>query len=261
MAFSMDGRRALSGGSDGITKLWDVASGEELRNFVSHRGGVRSVALSTDDKLMLSGDSDGVVGLWEVASGRELKTFIGHRGAVRSVAFSLDGKVAQSGGIDGTIKLWEVASGWELRSIADRKAGILSVAFSSDGKLALSGGVDGAITLLDFSRADMYQTFNTRLPIALDAIHREPEDAAALAVVGSWYAFRGMPEWAAEFLEKARQKGAAVSPLTLARCYWQLNRFDDAQKELYRAMEIHEAPETYLNLCLAVAPPSGANRQ
>ena len=217
------------------------------------------MAFSPDEKFMLSGDSDGVVMVWELASGRELHSFIGHRGGVRSVAFSLDGKLALSGGADGTVRIWELVSGRELRSLASRQRGVLSAAFSLDGKLALSGGSDGVVTLLDFSRADVYQTFNARLPGAFEALHRSPNDPAALAVVGNWYAFRGADDWAVEFLEKARKEGAAVPSLTLARCYWELNRFDEARKEFHRALEAGEAPEPYLRLCLEGAPSANGS--
>ena len=254
VAFSPDGKSVLSGDSDGTVKLWEVASGQELQSFVGHRGGVFSVTFSLDGKFTLSGDSDGTVKLWEVSSGRELQSFAGHRGGVRSVAFSPEGKIVLSGSGDGTVTLWEVSSGRELRSVTRHQERVFSVAFSPDGKLVLSGGVDGTVTLLDFSRADVYQVFSARLPGAFGAIQKNPNDPAALAVVGDWYAFRGVWDWAVEFLEKARKRGAAVSSLKLARCYWELNRFDEAKKEFHRALETSEAPEPYLRLCLEVVP-------
>jgi len=250
VAFSPDGKLTLCGESDGTVGLWDVASGRELHSFARRPGGILCVTFSPDEKFMLSGDSDGIVRLWDVASGRELHSFVGPHGAVRSVAFSPDGRVVLSGGVDGAIKFWEVASGQELRSVSSRQGGVLSVAFSPDGKLVASGDVDGTVTLLDFSRADGYQTFHARLPGAFSAIHRNADDPAALAVVGNWYAFRGIGEWAVEFLEKARNEGATVSSLTLARCDWELNRFDKASKEFHQALETGEASESYLRLCL-----------
>ena len=253
-AFSPNGKTALTGGVDGTVKLWEVATGRELQSFASHQGSVLNVGFSPDGKVALSGGVDGTVKVWEVASGRELRSFVGHRVGVRSVAFSPDGKVALSGDSEGTVKLWEVANGRELRSVTGHQEHVFGMAFSPDGRFALSGGVDGTVTLLDFSMADVYQAFSVRLPGAFDAIHKNPNDPAALAVVGDWYAFRGIWDWAVEFLEKARKGGVTVSSLTLARCYWELNRFDDARREFDRALETGEAPEPYLRLCLEVVP-------
>jgi WD40 repeat protein len=209
---------------------------------------------SPDGKSALSGDSDGTVKLWAVAGGRELQSFVGHRGGVLGVAFSPDETFVLSGGVDGTVKLWEVASGRELRSFASNQGRVFSVAFSTDGKFALSGGWNGTVTLWDFERAEVYQAFSARLPSALGAIHKNPNDPAALAVVGDWYAFRGVWDWAVEFLERARKGGAVVSSLTLARCYWELDKFDEARREFHRALETDEAPEPYLRLCLEAVP-------
>ena len=256
-AFSADGKWILSGEANGVVRLWEAATGEELRSFAGHAAGVLSVAFSPDEKLMLSGDNDGMVRLWEVATGRELRSVGGHRGGVRSVAFSLDGKVAMSGGADGIIKLWQVADGRELRHVTSRQGSVLSLAFSADGKLALMGRSDGSVTLLDFSRVETYQSWSARLSGAFAALHKDANDPVALAVIGNWYAFRGIQDWAADFLEKARDGGAVVSTLTLGRCYWELGRFDDARDEFRRALEAGTGSEPYLKLCLDVLP---ANR-
>jgi WD40 repeat protein len=250
VAFSPDGKSALSGGADGTIKLWELASGRELRRFVGHRGVVRSVAFSPDGKSALSGGADGTIKLWELASGRELRRFVGHRGVVRSVAFLPDGKFVLSAS-DDAIKLWEVDSDRELRGVTGCQEHVSSVAFSEDGQFALAGSAEGTVTLWDFSRAESYQVFSGRLRGAFDAIHKNPYNAAALAEVGDWYAFRGAWGWAIQFLERARKGGVRVSSLTLARCYWQLDRFDDARKQFHRALQAGEGPETYLMLCIA----------
>jgi hypothetical protein len=83
-----------------------------------------------------------------------------------------------------------------------------------------------------------------------------PSDAAALAAFGRWYAFRGVHDWAAEFLEKAREGGADVASLELARVYWQSGNRDAAAAEFRAAMERKEADPNYLELCLqAVESP------
>jgi WD40 repeat protein len=106
VAFAPDGHTALSGGWDNTLKLWDVATGREIRTFRGHSRSVDSVAFAPDGHTALSGDSEGTVKLWDVATGREIRTFTGHSNSVVSVAFAPDGRTALSGSQDGTAKLW-----------------------------------------------------------------------------------------------------------------------------------------------------------
>jgi len=110
VAFSPDGKLALSGSRVHTLKLWEVASGRLLNTLTGHRSSVTSVAFSPDGKLALSGSKDKTLKLWEVASGSLLNTLTGHTNDVNSVAFSPDGKLALSGSDDKTLKLWEVGS-------------------------------------------------------------------------------------------------------------------------------------------------------
>jgi len=76
VALSPDGRTALSGGGDGTLKLWDVATGKELRTLSAHSirsffglNIINSVAFSPDGRTALSGSEDDTssCGRWQPA--------------------------------------------------------------------------------------------------------------------------------------------------------------------------------------------------
>lgn len=59
VAFSPDGRAALTGSDDSTASLWDVATGAKLQEFAGHSGAVNEVAPSPDGSLVLSAGDDG----------------------------------------------------------------------------------------------------------------------------------------------------------------------------------------------------------
>jgi WD40 repeat protein len=87
-------------------KLWDVATGRELRALNGHAGPVKSIAFSQDGHRLISGATNGEVKIWDIESGREVNS-LGAQGAnagstmmamtplnqneVKAVAFSPDG--------------------------------------------------------------------------------------------------------------------------------------------------------------------------
>ncbi|MUH00663.1 hypothetical protein F7734_53695 [Scytonema sp. UIC 10036] len=54
------------GSLDNTIKLWDVATGKELKTLKGHSRSVYSVAWSADGKQLASGSSDNTVILWDL---------------------------------------------------------------------------------------------------------------------------------------------------------------------------------------------------
>ena len=68
VAWSADGRQALSGSEDNTVRVWEVASGRGLRVLEGHSAAVWSVAWSADGGQALSGSVNGVVRTWNLAA-------------------------------------------------------------------------------------------------------------------------------------------------------------------------------------------------
>ena len=148
LVFSPDGRLlATATFRSSSIKLWDTATGRELRNL---SGGKQSgmsmspyVAFSGDSRLVAAAAGSNSVKVWDVASGREVQTLTAGDGGIASsiagvyfIAFSSNDRIVT---ISDAVRVWDVATGKELSSI------------TSDGLsgLAFSGGDGGAALSLD----------------------------------------------------------------------------------------------------------------
>jgi eukaryotic-like serine/threonine-protein kinase len=147
-----DGKTLLTTCSDGKARLWDMASGRELRRFC-HPAGLRPAAIHPDGRHVLTGCNDGLVRLWDLQTG-ESRPIVKHEGRVWAVAVSPDGTSALSAGDHGIVRVSDLRKGGETRRFETHNAWDWSVAFSPDGRRALTGSGDGVVWLEDLTRND-----------------------------------------------------------------------------------------------------------
>jgi RNA polymerase sigma factor (sigma-70 family) len=146
--FSPDGKLMATGGYEqekGIyyARLWEVATGKELRRFaVGHELNrpIGALAFSHDGTKLAGGSwRDGQVRLFEVATGKELMVFPKIGEDIQGIAFAPDGKTLAAAG--DSIHLYDSVTGKERLRIERRARGL---AFNQDGSV-LTGAVSGAI--------------------------------------------------------------------------------------------------------------------
>lgn len=158
VAFSKDGRYALSAGADNTIKLWDLDRVLCLNTFEDHTNNVYSVYFSPDGKYFLSGSHDKTVKLWDIESGKCVNTYTEHNHIVSSVCFSPDGKSFLSTGGDRTIKLVNIDSG-NVKSIKAHSDHITCVRYSPNQKHFISSSNDKTIKLWDIESGNCLRTY------------------------------------------------------------------------------------------------------
>jgi WD40 repeat protein len=112
VAFSADGAALAAGCSDGVIRLWDIATGELRQTFSGHVGAVDRVAFAPHGRTLASQGEDNVLNLWHLATGQKLFSLDTRGQELRGLAFSRDGRLlvagARSANKDGpsSLLLW-----------------------------------------------------------------------------------------------------------------------------------------------------------
>ncbi len=149
LAFSLDGRYALSASSDAESwnasiLVWDVQNEKRrpLYTLQVQNGLIHTCVFSPDGRYILGTLSDYTIHLWETQTGKALRTFAGHTAYVNALAFSPDGNHLLSASDDFTLRLWNLQTGAPLHTFQGHTARVSACTFSPDGQYALSASND-----------------------------------------------------------------------------------------------------------------------
>jgi WD40 repeat protein/serine/threonine protein kinase len=151
VAVSPDGRTVVTGGQDGVVRLFDAATRRLRSTLAAHQGPVTGMAYLAEGRTLATWGADHVVRYWDPTTGRERSPAFRFTEPVERVALSADGKLlAAVLTRDRSGHVWEKATGKRIRSVT--WGPVTAVALSPDGK-KLAAGLDFGFQVLEVHTA------------------------------------------------------------------------------------------------------------
>lgn len=188
IAFSPDGSTIASASYDKLVKLWDIATGKQIKSLKEHSDAVYAVAFMPDGKRLVSAAGDRTLKVWDVAEGKRLVTMNDALDALYAVAVDPAGTRVAAAGADRMVRTWVLGPGdasspglsakLAASTFAHAEA-VLRVAYSPDGATLVSAGADRVVKVWDARTLREKQMFDAQPDWVM---------ALALSADGKWIA-------------------------------------------------------------------------
>jgi WD40 repeat protein len=170
VAITPDGTKIVSGGWDGMVKVWDIETGQELLSFrvTECDAMVSSLAIFPDGMKIVAGGYY-LLKIWNSITGEELCNLITNTleakeiiTGVNVVIITPDGsKIINSDYYNYNtkyvaIRVWSVLTGQELLNFRSYQHEIISLTITSDSRKIISGSRDGTIEVKDLVKLSRF---------------------------------------------------------------------------------------------------------
>jgi RNA polymerase sigma factor (sigma-70 family) len=157
LAFAPDGKALVSTGDnlDRSIRLWDLASGKELRRLADGAF-VSRVVVSADGKAFASVTEQGLL-VWDLATGKEVRRLPVPQGYFRALALAPDGKRLAVCLGDNLILLLDAQTGKEQRQFCHDGLVVTALTFAPDGRTLASGSHGKAVRLWEVATGRVRQ--------------------------------------------------------------------------------------------------------
>jgi WD40 repeat protein len=158
LVFSPDGKYLVGSTGGDQLGLWDVGTGEKLREFaLAEKQFVNGFTFSADGQTLSVPAADGTLVLYETATGLrrgqldKIDLYPLGRDPRYRLAFSPDGRFLAASPQSPDIRVFDVLTGKEVGDLNGHEGGVVSLRFSPDGKRLFSGSLDGTALTWDMA--------------------------------------------------------------------------------------------------------------
>ena len=145
IALSPDGRVIASASFDGTIRLWDIKTGQTIKELSISKMPLFAVSFSPDGQYIAYSyavDEDCSIYIWNLNKNCHQCVLKGHESVIRSISFSHDGSSLVSASNDGTVRIWDISKGKCKKVMCDEGKFMLSAVYSPDGSYIAAASYD-----------------------------------------------------------------------------------------------------------------------
>jgi len=147
IAIQPNGNLLATAGDDHIVRLWDVGTGELVRQLRGHRDWVTAVSFCSDGSELITGCRDRRVLIWNVGDGKLRGSLGTHEHPISTIVVSPQDEIVAIAGFRAALKLYDLKSRKLLGLLTCPCKDTRAVDFSSDLRFIASAGRNGKIRI------------------------------------------------------------------------------------------------------------------
>lgn len=151
VALSADGRKLIKGKIGSKARMWDIASGNTIMEYIGHQSAVIAHAMLQEEDLLVTGDGNGEVIVWQLSTGEQISVLKGHRDPVFDLEISHDQTKIAGSSWDGTVYVWDLSSGQVISNIYFENVSAYNIAFSPNDLYLALGKLDKTLEIWEYT--------------------------------------------------------------------------------------------------------------
>lgn len=195
LAITPNGQIAVTGGAESV-RVFNVASGQPIRELPEMTGQVRAVAVSRNQATAAAAGDAGVLKFWNLGNGADRLQITGHDTPVHALEFHPDNARIASADAAGTIRLWRLPV--EPFPVTGHTADVVTTAAAPNGQFVATGSADMSVRFWNPQNANILRNLTGHTaPVTDVAIRPDSGQAVSADDAGElrfWNAGNGTAE-------------------------------------------------------------------